>query len=49
MGKLFDNKANIETLITSTAFSIKIYSRKLQLIREESYGCYPYWQMVIKN
>jgi len=46
---LLDNKANIETLITGTAFSIKINFRKLQLIREESYGCYPYWQMAIKN
>ncbi len=27
---------------------IKINSRKLQLIREKSYGCYPYWQMAIK-
>ena len=46
---LFDNKANIETLITGTAFSMEINSRKLQLIREESYGCYPYWQIAIKN
>ncbi len=27
---------------------VKINSRKLQLIREKSYGCYPYWQMAIK-
>ena len=36
LGKLFDNKANIETLITCTAFSMKINSRKLQLNREKS-------------
>jgi len=28
---------------------IKINSRKLQLLREKSYGVYPYWQMAIKN
>ena len=27
---------------------VKINSRKLQLIRENSYGVYPYWQMAIK-
>ena len=27
---------------------VKINSRKLQLIREKSYGVYPYWQMAIK-
>ena len=27
---------------------VKINSRKLQLLRENSYGCYPYWQMAIK-
>ena len=27
---------------------VKINSRKLQLLREKSYGCYPYWQMAIK-
>jgi len=27
---------------------VKINSRKLQLLREESYGCYPNWQMAIK-
>ena len=27
---------------------IKINSRKLQLLREKSYGCYPYWQIAIK-
>ena len=48
-GKFFDNKANIGMLITCSAFSMKINSRKLQLIREKSYGCYPYWQMAIKN
>jgi len=27
---------------------LKINSRKLQLLREKSYGCYPHWQMAIK-
>ena len=27
---------------------IKINSRKLQLLREKSYGVYPHWQMAIK-
>ncbi len=27
---------------------VKLNSRKLQLIREKSYGTYPYWQMAIK-
>mgnify|MGYP001414732205 FL=1 len=27
---------------------VKINSRKLQLIREKSYECYPHWQMAIK-
>ena len=27
---------------------VKINSRKLQLIREKSYGVYPYWQIAIK-
>ena len=43
---------NVETLILETLntcrdFPIKINSRKLQLIREKSYGCYAYWQMAI--
>ena len=46
---LFNNEVNIETLITCTAFSMIINSRKLQLTREKSYGCYPYWHMAIKN
>ncbi len=28
---------------------VKINSRKLQLLREKSYGLYPFWQMAIKN
>ena len=28
---------------------LKINSRKLQLLREKSYGCHPYWQMAIKS
>ena len=27
---------------------VKINSRKLQLLREKSYNCYPYWLMAIK-
>ena len=27
---------------------VKINSRKLQLLREKSYGCYPYWQSALK-
>ncbi len=27
---------------------VKVNSRKLQLLREKSYCCYPYWQMAIK-
>jgi len=34
--------------IPTDGIVIKINSRKLQLIREKSYGCYPYWQMAIK-
>ncbi len=37
-----------ETLTTCIDWNIKINSRKLQLLREKSYGCYPYWQMAIK-
>ena len=44
-----DDKSNIVKLITCNTTPIKINSRKLQLIREKSYGCYPYWQMAIKN
>ena len=39
----------LDTLNTCSDFSMKINSRKLQLIRENSYGCYSYWQMAIKN
>ena len=44
---------NVETLIleipnTCSDFPMKINSRKLQLIRENPYGCYAYWQMAIK-
>ena len=28
---------------------VKINSRKLQLLREKSYGCHPFWQMAIKS
>ena len=28
---------------------VKINSRKLQLLREKSYGTYPFWQMAIKH
>jgi len=28
---------------------VKINSRKLQLLREKSYGVYPFWQMAIKS
>ena len=28
---------------------VKINSRKFQLIREKSVGCYPFWQMAIKH
>ena len=34
--------------IPTDGIVIKINSRKLQLLREESYGCYSYWQMAIK-
>ena len=27
---------------------VKINSRKLQLLREKYYGCYPFWQMAVK-
>ena len=27
---------------------VKLNSRKLQLIRENSHDCYPYWQIAIK-
>ena len=40
-GKLFSN-------YPTDGIVVKINSRKLQLIREKSYGCYPYWQMAIK-
>ena len=44
---------NVETFILETPntcsdFPMKINSRKLQLIRENPYGCYAYWQMAIK-
>ena len=38
----------LETLNTCSDSSMKINSRKLQLIRESPYGCYAYWQMVVK-
>ncbi len=37
-----------ETLNTCSDFPMKINSIKLQLIRENPYGCYSYWQMAIK-
>jgi len=40
-GKLFSNWP-------TDGIVVKINSRKLQLLREKSYGCYPYWQMAIK-
>jgi DNA ligase (NAD+) len=40
-GKLFSN-------YPTDGIVVKINSRKLQLLREKSYGCYPYWQMAIK-
>jgi len=40
-GKLFADYPN-------DGIVVKINSRKLQLLREKSYGCYPYWQMAIK-
>ena len=40
-GKLFSNWP-------TDGIVVKINSRKLQLIREKSYGVYPYWQMAIK-
>ena len=46
---LADNKANIVRFVTCDTFPIKINSRKLQLFRENSYGCYPCWKMAIKN
>ena len=39
--KLFSNYPN-------DGIVIKINSRKLQLLREKSYGVYPHWQMAIK-
>ena len=39
--KLFTNYPTDEIVV-------KINSRKLQLLREKSYGCYPWWQMAIK-
>jgi len=39
--KLFSNYPN-------DGLVIKINSRKLQLLREKSYGVYPHWQMAIK-
>ena len=38
----------LETLNTCSDFTMKINSRKLQLIREKSYDCYAYWQVAIK-
>ena len=38
----------LETLNNCSDFPIKINSRKLQLIRENPYDCYAYWQMAIK-
>ena len=40
-GKLF-NEYQTDGIV------VKINSRKLQLIREKSNNCYPYWQMAIK-
>ena len=40
-GKLFTN-------YPTDGIVVKINSRKLQLLREKSYNCYPYWQMAIK-
>jgi DNA ligase (NAD+) len=40
-GKLFSNWP-------TDGIVVKINSRKLQLLREKSYGCCPYWQMAIK-
>ena len=40
-GKLFSN-------YPTDGIVVKINSRKLQLLREKSYGCYPFWQMAIK-
>ena len=40
-GELFEN-------YPTDGIVVKINSRKLQLIREKSYGVYPYWQMAIK-
>ena len=40
-----------ETLTTNNptdGIVVKINSRKLQLIREKSYRCYPHWAMGIK-
>ena len=34
--------------IPTDGIVIKINSRKLQLIRDKSYGCYPFWQRAIK-
>ena len=34
--------------IPTDGIVIKINSRKLQLLREKSYGCCPYWQLAIK-
>ena len=38
----------LETLNTCSDFTMKINSRKLQLIRENPYDCYAYWKMAIK-
>ena len=38
----------IFTDIPTDGIVIKINSRKLQLLREKSYSCYPLWQMAIK-
>ena len=40
-GKLFSN-------YPTDGIVVKINSRKLQLLREKSYGCYPFWQMAVK-
>ncbi len=41
LGNLFNN-------YPTDGIVVKINSRKLQLLRERSYGVYPYWQMAIK-
>jgi len=41
-GKLFTN-------YPTDGIVIKINSRKLQLLREKSFGCYPHWQIALKD